>query len=109
MIALLCASSASVAADDYLHGVGDKLAAGSSNLVLGWLEIPKNMINTSNEYNIALGLTGGLVKGALHTIGRTVSGLFDVVTFPLPSTSIVQPPYVWENFDVETKYGPIPF
>jgi hypothetical protein len=37
-----------------------------------------------------------------------MSGTFDLVTFPLPSQSIVKPVYVYDNFRVETQYGPIP-
>lgn len=98
-----------VAQESYLNRVGDKLAVGSANVALGWLEIPKNMIVTTNEYNVVMGITGGVLKGVLHTIGRTLCGTFDLVTFPLPSQSIVKPAYVYENFKVETQYGPIPF
>lgn len=101
--------SAVAGTEAYFDQIGNKLAVGSSNIVLAWLEIPKNMINTSNKYNVAMGITGGVLKGVLHTVGRTLCGTFDLVTFPLPSQSIVKPAYVYENFGVETQYGPIPF
>ena len=93
----------------YFEQVGNKLVIGSSNATLAWLEIPRNIVNTSREHNVVIGITGGVLKGVLHTIGRTMSGAFDLVTFPLPSQSIVKPVYVYDNFRVETQYGPIPF
>jgi putative exosortase-associated protein (TIGR04073 family) len=85
-----------------------KAASGFANMGLGWIEIPKNVINTSNEWNnVLFGMTGGLVKGTLHMLGRTVSGVVDLVTFPLPTQPIAQPPFVWQNFTMETQYGPI--
>jgi len=111
LVVLLSQGLNSALADDrsYLQKVGDKLAAGSTNVATGWLEIPKNMILTSNQHNVVMGLTGGLLKGVLHTVGRTLSGSFDLMTFPLPSQPIVKPVRVYESFKVETQYGPIPF
>lgn len=90
----------------YGESVGLKAGSGISNLLLGWLEIPKNMIATSNQVNVAFGVTGGLVKGVLHTAGRTVGGAIDFFTAPLPTNPIIEPPYIWENIEVETSYGP---
>ncbi|WP_454143992.1 exosortase system-associated protein, TIGR04073 family [Methylocaldum sp. MU1018] len=100
-------SSASMASDDYGRDVGVKLGSGLSNLALGWIEFPKNMINTTNETNVIFGLSGGFLKGGLHMLGRTASGLIDFMTFPLPTQPITKPVFVWENFDVETQYGPV--
>lgn len=90
----------------YGEGVGMKAASGLANMTLGWVELPKNMINTSNQVNVALGVTGGVLKGLLHTVGRTVGGVVDLLTSPFPARPLVQPPFVWENFDMETTYGP---
>lgn len=51
-------------------------------------------------------MTIGVVTGVVHTIGRTVVGLLDVVTFMIPTgPSSVQPQYVWNDFSRETTYG----
>ncbi|WP_119630258.1 exosortase system-associated protein, TIGR04073 family [Methylocaldum marinum] len=105
--AALVMSSASPASDDYGQDVGTKLGSGLSNLALGWVEFPKNIINTTNETNVLFGLSGGFLKGGLHTLGRIASGVVDVLTFPLPTQPITKPGFVWENFDVETQYGPV--
>jgi putative exosortase-associated protein (TIGR04073 family) len=105
---ILCSSfSAPLMADHYSSKISQKLTSGISNMALGWVEIPKNVINTANESNLALAAMGGVVKGVLHTIGRTLSGAVDLLTFPFPTTPITQPLYVWENFNIETSYGRI--
>jgi len=95
------------AGDDYGTAVGQKLGSGLSNLTLGWLELPKNVVNTSNETNLAVGVTGGVLKGVLHPLGRTLAGTVDVLSAPFPTKPIVTPPFVWQNFNTETQYNPI--
>jgi len=107
MTAALCMSSAAMASDNYGRDVAVKLGSGLSNLALAWVEFPKNIINTTNETNVTLGFSGGVLKGGLHTLGRIASGVVDVITSPLPTQPITNPTFVWENFNVETQYGPV--
>ncbi|AAU91439.1 exosortase system-associated protein, TIGR04073 family [Methylococcus capsulatus] len=108
LLALLCLGAAvpSAQADDYGTTTTLKLGSGLSNLTLGWLEIPKNMINTSNQINVLFGISGGLLKGLLHTAGRTLTGAVDFLTFPVPTQPIAHPEFVWQKFSDETSYGP---
>jgi putative exosortase-associated protein (TIGR04073 family) len=92
---------------DYAQLVGRKLASGFSNMALGAAEIPKNMIITTNQTNAIFGVTGGAIKGLLHTLGRTLAGIVDIVTFPIPTQPITRPPLVWQSFETETQYGPV--
>ena len=91
---------------DYGEAVRYKLGAGFSNMLLGMGEIPKNVINTANESNALFGVTGGVVKGILHTMGRTLAGAVDVLTFPAPTKPITTPVFIWQNWRTETSYGP---
>ena len=91
----------------YGSKVGNKALNGFANLTTSVLEIPKNIINTTNKSNIIYGAVGGLFKGLIHTAGRIGVGIADLVTFPLPTKPIAQPRYIWENFDVDTTYGPV--
>jgi putative exosortase-associated protein (TIGR04073 family) len=93
--------------ENYGERIGEKLGSGLANITTGWLEIPKTVISTTNEYNIALGITGGLFKGILHMLGRTAAGALDLITFPLPTDPVVQPQFIWEDFDRESSYKPI--
>lgn len=90
----------------YGEMVRTKLASGITNMAFGLAELPKNVINTSNEVNVLLGATGGVLKGTLHTLGRLLAGTLDFITFPVPSQPITHPAYVWQQFGTDTTYGP---
>ncbi len=90
---------------NYGAQVGDKALKGFANLTTAVLEIPKNIINTTNESDIVRGSVGGLAKGIIHTVGRMMTGLADLVTAPLITKPIAQPEYIWDDFDMDTTYG----
>lgn len=93
--------------NSYGSKVGNKALNAFANLTTSVLEIPKNIINTTNKSNIVYGTVGGLFKGLVHTAGRIGVGIADLVTIPLPTKPIAQPMYIWDNFDVDTTYGPV--
>lgn len=91
----------------YSARMGWKALDGFANINTALMEIPKNIIKTTNESNIVLGFIGGTVKGILNTMGRVTAGVADLVTFPIVTKPIVSPGHVWEDFDAETTYGQI--
>ncbi|MFA6079678.1 MAG: exosortase system-associated protein, TIGR04073 family [Candidatus Omnitrophota bacterium] len=65
-------------------GPGMKAERGVKNILFGWTDIPKSIIQvTRDSKNPFWGLTGGTIKGIGKAFPRTVSGVADVVTFPL--------------------------
>ncbi len=96
----------------YGHGFGqgyvgvssEKFVTGIANTATGFIELPKNIILTTQQENILHGMTVGLVSGVMHTVGRTVIGVFDVATFLIPTPPSIQPPFIWQDFSVETNY-----
>jgi putative exosortase-associated protein (TIGR04073 family) len=87
---------------------GDNKALNAiANLTTSTLEIPKNIINTMNQSNFFYGVFGGFLKGLVNTLGRTGCGIVDFITLPLPTQPIVYPAYIWDDFDVDTSYGPV--
>jgi putative exosortase-associated protein (TIGR04073 family) len=98
-------ASMSHADESYASQVSGKFSRGFANLFTGLGEVPKNMVDASNKTNPVVGFTGGLVMGTLDTLGRTTSGIFDVITSPIPTKSLVQPEYVWQDFNQPTAYG----
>ena len=105
--ALLATGSVAVAEEgDYAKTIKLKAASGLSNVTMGILEVPKNIIKTSNEVNLLFGVTGGTVKGTAHALGRILSGIADIATFPVPTKPISTPAFVWENWYTDTQYGP---
>lgn len=92
----------------YNDKVSEKAFSGFTNINTAILEIPKNVINTTNESNnLIYGVTGGVLKGLLHTAGRLLTGLTDLVTAPIITKPIVQPDPIWQDFDAETTYGKV--
>lgn len=104
---LMFGISAHAGQPGYAETVRLKLGSGFANALTGFVEIPKNMINTTNQSgNVFFGIVGGGGKGLLHMLGRTIAGVVDVVTFPIPTRPIPDPPVVWERFYTDTRYGP---
>ncbi len=89
----------------YGQKVNEKGLRVLANLLISTPEISKGIINVTNDSNIFLGLTGGLLKGVINTVGRTGSGVIDLLTLLIPTKPIVYPLYAWENFDQDTSYG----
>ncbi|SJM94055.1 exosortase system-associated protein, TIGR04073 family [Crenothrix polyspora] len=93
----------------YQRQVEKKAISGITNIATGFLEVPKNMINLTNEEdsNIVYGVIGGGVKGILDTVGRMTAGTFDLLTAPLITKPIVYPQRVWDDFDKANTYEKI--
>tara|TARA_R110002073_G_scaffold152188_1_gene306603 strand:- start:323 stop:685 length:363 start_codon:yes stop_codon:yes gene_type:complete len=105
ILSLLCALLPSSAlAHEYPTKIGEKLGNGIANVVTGVAEIPKTMIITGNRNGAPYGLTAGFFTGLVHTVGRTISGAIDIATFLIPTSPIVNPNYIWDNFDRENTY-----
>lgn len=111
IIALLLSFSSYATADNrnqqgnsHVSKVGEKLGVGIANVVTGVVEIPKTMIISSKKNGVAYGATAGFVTGIVHTVGRTLCGTLDLVTFMIPTKSLVHSEYIWNNFNQETTY-----
>ena len=102
--ALLSASPAYAEEQDYLSGFTSKFSQGLFNTTTGFIELPKNVVNISQDENIFVGLTWGVVRGVLHSVGRTVVGAAELITSPIPTDDYISPPYVWDRFSEDTRY-----
>ncbi|SDH22416.1 exosortase system-associated protein, TIGR04073 family [Nitrosomonas sp. Nm132] len=91
-------------ATDYPIKVGEKLANGVANAVTGVVEIPKTMMITGRNKGATYGMTAGFFIGIVHTLGRSLTGALDIATFLVPTTPIVNPAYIWDDFNRETTY-----
>ena len=90
-----------IATSSYAQDPGKKLYRGIANIVLGWVELPKNIYDTSVEDNVLSGLTIGLAKGVGMTIVRTGAGVYETVTFPFPIPEgyapVLEPEFVFKS------------
>lgn len=84
-----------------------KLGRGVANVASCWVEVPTQIFEATEGEGIAGGLTVGIFKGVVYTVGRCLAGVYDIVTFPLPLPngykSIIQPEFVLSPKD--GQYG----
>ena len=90
-----------VATASYAQDPAKKLGRGLANILTGWIELPKNIYDTSVEDNPLAGLTIGLAKGVGMTIVRTGAGIYEVATFPFPIPEdygpVLEPEFVFSE------------
>ena len=94
VLVMITASTICLASDSFT-----KLGRGVANTLTGWVELPKNIYNTSVEDNAFTGMTLGLAKGAGMSLVRTGAGIYEIATFPFPLPEdykpILEPEYVF--------------
>jgi putative exosortase-associated protein (TIGR04073 family) len=80
----------------------EKLGRGLANVVTSPFEFPKNIVArycSENSPYDAVFL--GAPKGIMMTVVRCVTGIYDIVTFPLPAPSgykpVLEPEFAWEE------------
>lgn len=83
----------------FAENAGDKLGRGAVNFFTGWLEVPKQIGETSHESNVLVGATWGALKGLGYGAARMGTGALDGVTFPIPpyGKPIMEPKYVFSE------------
>ena len=96
---------------DYFNSSVDKAKQGVTNILTGWLELPFQVYKgykkglKDGDFKIIGGFFG-IFRGALHGLGRTAAGTYQLATFPLPNPKDNQGvgvpldgQYVWEEGD----------
>ncbi len=75
------------------------VARGFSNLMFGWLEVPRGIIYENSRIPV-VGLVVGPIKGALLTTWRVLAGTVDVVGMGLTREGLysddILPEFVWD-------------
>lgn len=78
-----------------------KLARGVTNLATGWLEVPKQVYEVGREEGWLVGLARAPFDGLGMSVARTVAGMYEMVTFPIPAPfdyqPLLEPTFVWER------------
>ena len=82
----------------------EKLGRGASNVLLGWLELPKNIANEWRRTEPFTGTIVGVVKGTGWAVVRTLAGVYEVVTFPFPVPRNYEP-IMYPEFVLPTIWG----
>ena len=76
-----------------------KHGRGLTNLLTGWVEMPKGVHETTQQSGAMSGMTLGLLRGAGHGFIRTVAGGYEAITFPFPAPPgyrpVIRPEFIF--------------
>jgi putative exosortase-associated protein (TIGR04073 family) len=86
-----------------------KVSQGAANIVTGFIEIPKNVVNISHDQNIFVGITWGTLRGVTQAASRTLMGGIELITSPIATEELISPAYVWERFSEDSRYFDLNF
>jgi len=79
-----------------------KLGRGVSNIGLGVLAIPGQIVQTTRDSGPFVGATWGFVKGVGFTVATEVIGVFELLTCPFETPPdfkpIIKPEFPWQYF-----------
>ena len=83
-----------------------KLGRGVTNIITGWVELPKRVHETSQRSGAGAGLTVGVLRGFGYGFVRTAAGVYETLTFPVPAPPeyrpLLHPAYVFTCEQDET-------
>ena len=85
------------------QNAGRKLGRGIANVLFGIVEVPNQVTQTTYDRGGAAGTTFGVGKGVMRWIGRELTGVYEIVTFPVPLPHgykpIMKPEWPNENYE----------
>jgi putative exosortase-associated protein (TIGR04073 family) len=80
-----------------------KLCRGFANVLFGIVEMPNQITKTTAERGGGAGVTYGVGKGFVRWMGREFTGVYDIVTFPVPFPHgykpIMRPEFPAEDYE----------
>lgn len=95
----LCTLAPAAQADTALRKAGRGLAG----ITTSFLEVPGNMAAETNKSGLGRGMTLGFVLGLGGIVVRTLVGVYEFVTCPIPLPAnfepVVTPEFPWNYFD----------
>lgn len=101
--ALTAALLAPAAAHAGSYDAPRKFGRGLAGMTCGFLELPGNVVQTTEKQGIGYGLTIGVAKGLGMIVARELIGVYEFVTAPFPAPAgykpILTPEYPWDYFD----------
>lgn len=80
-----------------------KFGRGLAAMTTGFLELPGNVVETTERRGLGWGLTLGFAEGLGRIVVRELVGVYEFVTAPFPVPSgyrpIIEPEFPWGYFD----------
>ncbi len=85
-----------------------KLQRGFVNIALSPVEISAELHKEKKVDNALPSWATGFFRGSFYTVGRALSGVYDILTFPLPVPanyeSLVEPGLPWDRLNPGEPY-----
>ncbi len=80
-----------------------KFGRGLANVLFGIVEVPNQITKVTSEQGGGAGATYGVGKGIYRWFGRELTGVYDIVTFPVPFPKgykpIMHPEFPVEDYE----------
>lgn len=99
IISVFIVSLISVQSPCYAQNMLRKLGRGAANVATGVLEIPKSIQESFYDDGLIAASTYGVLDGIYKFVVRTVAGVYEVATFPIPLPAdyvpIVEPEFLF--------------
>lgn len=90
-------------AEAVVQDMSGKLSRGVVNILTGWGEIPRQLVVSGKEKGAWAVLPIGIPAGAIMTVVRTGTGVFETALFFVPIDDsygpILEPAFVWQKAD----------
>ncbi len=87
--------------EEVVQDMSSKLSRGVVNILTGWGEIPRQMIISGRDKGWWAVLPVGIPAGAIMTVARTGTGVFETALFIVPINDsygpIMNPAFVWQK------------
>lgn len=81
-----------------------KLGRGVSNVLLGWVEIPKTISKEWRQTEPFTGTIMGAIKGFGYAVMRTFAGFYEIISFPFPVPRNYEP-IMYPEFVLPSVWG----
>ena len=103
VISVLIISLVCIQSPCFAQNMLRKLGRGVSNVATSVFEIPKSIQEIFYEEGVVAAGTYGIIDGIYKCLLRTVVGVYEVVTFPIPFPAdyapIVEPEFMFSSDD----------
>jgi putative exosortase-associated protein (TIGR04073 family) len=89
--------------------ISKKFVRGIVNLSTGWMELPRQVYEVGQNEGWVTGVLRGPFDGIGMFFARTVAGVVEIATFPVPLPTyqpILSPAYAWESERVDDVVTP---
>lgn len=103
LLAAVCATSGFAAELESPATPLRKLQRGFLNVALSPWELAHELSQNKKTDSAVPTWFGGAGRGAAYTAGRALTGVYEMVTFPLPWPAnyepVLQPEFAWQHFE----------